>query len=218
MAAHSRGGQQRRGGGKSRGGSVVGVAGERGEQEMPAAAAEVPKNWAPKFAASLLKSSQSLDGKLAADFELLRGGEAMYLREWGCGKNDLSLLQELSTELVQAVGGKEKDGEKTGLVQWSKHMKWEQPDFSLLFQRLVGRMAAHFDVEVFASRLNLYADATAWKPFHHDSHAYHSGHGAREDFTMGLSLGAERALVFMHPPSSAHFSFPQANGDVFAFN
>jgi len=78
--------------------------------------------------------------------------------------------------------------------------------------------AAHFDVEVYASRLNFYPDNTSWKPFHHDSHAY-AGPGKKEDFTMGASFGATRELVFMHPQSGGQqFSFPQKNGDVFAFD
>jgi hypothetical protein len=41
----------------------------------------------------------------------------------------------------------------------------------------------------------------------------------KEDFTMGASFGATRELVFMHPKSGGQqFSFPQKNGDVFAFD
>ena len=77
-------------------------------------------------------------------------------------------------------------------------------------------MAAHFDVEIYATRLNFYRDGTDWKPFHHDSHAY-GGREKREDFTMGASFGSERELTFLHEPSGQQFSFPQQNGDVFAF-
>lgn len=103
--------------------------------------------------------------------------------------------------------------------------------------------------------LNFYADATMWKPYHHDSHAYGAngkkevrerrsikilginclGHGmgvfllfkhsfspsslslTRQDFTMGASFGATRELAFKHVASGQIFSFPQGNGDVFAF-
>jgi hypothetical protein len=97
---------------------------------------------------------------------------------------------------------------------------------------LIALQAAHFDVDVYASRLNFYPDNTSWKPFHHDSHAY-AGPGKKEDFTMGASFGATRELVssdflpsansamqvFMHPKSGGQqFSFPQKNGDVFAFD
>lgn len=35
---------------------------------------------------------------------------------------------------------------------------------------------------------------------------------------MGASFGSERELAFLHVASQAQFSFPQANGDVFAFD
>jgi hypothetical protein len=79
-------------------------------------------------------------------------------------------------------------------------------------------MADYFDVEVYATRLNFYPDATSWKPFHHDSHAYAAGHAQREDFTMGASFGGTRELIFKHVGSGVCFTFPQADGDVFAFD
>jgi hypothetical protein len=34
----------------------------------------------------------------------------------------------------------------------------------------------------------------------------------------GASFGATRELSFLHEPSGHSFTFPQANGDIFAFN
>ena len=78
------------------------------------------------------------------------------------------------------------------------------------------QLSTYFDVEIYASRLNYYRDGTDWKPFHHDSHAY-GGRAEREDMTVGASFGANRDLTFLHEPSGHTFSFPQQNGDVFAF-
>jgi hypothetical protein len=39
-----------------------------------------------------------------------------------------------------------------GMVNWSKHLKHENPEFSPTFKRIVDEMSAHFDVEVYASR------------------------------------------------------------------
>jgi hypothetical protein len=103
-----------------------------------------------------------------------------------------------------------------GMVNWSKHLKHENPEFSQTFARIVHAMSEYFDVEVYATRLNFYRDGTDWKPFHHDSHAF-GGREKREDFTMGASFGGERELTFLHEPSGTQFSFPQRNGDVFAF-
>ena len=78
-----------------------------------------------------------------------------------------------------------------GMVNWSKHLKHEDPDFSPTFQRIIATLAHFFDVEVYATRLNFYRNGADWKPFHHDSHAY-GGKDLREDFTMGASFGASR--------------------------
>lgn len=36
--------------------------------------------------------------------------------------------------------------------------------------------------------------------------------------TVGASFGTTRELSFLHEPSGQSFTFPQANGDVFAFD
>ncbi len=59
-------------------------------------------------------------------------------------------------------------------------------------------------------------DGSDWKPYHHDSHAF-SG-GKKEDFTVGASFGSTRELAFKHVASGQIFSFPQGNGDIFAFD
>ena len=147
------------------------------------------------------------DARLQADMESVLQGGAVYLKQFLCAEGDAGLMLALLRDL-QAQG--------RGMVDWSQHLKFENPDFSPTFQGIVERLALHFDVEVFATRLNFYRDGSDWKPFHHDSHAYGAG-GVKEDFTMGASFGAERALAFLHEPSGAAFEFPQANGDIFAF-
>ncbi len=102
-------------------------------------------------------------------------------------------------------------------MNWSKHLKQENPEFSETFRTVVERMASYFDVDVYATRLNFYRDGSDWKPYHHDSHAF-GANGRKEDFTMGASFGAQRALSFLHEPSASSFEFPQKNGDVFAFS
>ena len=170
-------------------------------------------NMASKFASKAMRGEISMaDGQLAADFESVLKGEAIYLPEFHCGKNDFALLaglaKDMETHELASKGG--------GMVNWSKHLKHENPEFSQTLARIVDAMSEYFDVDVYATRLNFYRDGTDWKPFHHDSHAY-GGREKREDFTMGASFGGERELTFLHEPSGSQFSFPQRNGDVFAF-
>ncbi|CAE8635088.1 unnamed protein product, partial [Polarella glacialis] len=104
------------------------------------------------------------------------------------------------------------------LVDWSKHLKLEDPEFSETFQAVQARMSQYFDVETFVTRMNYYRDGSDWKPYHHDSHAYAPDGKGKEDFTMGASFGAERELSLQHEASGQVFGFPQRNGDIFAFD
>jgi len=180
-------------------------------------------NAALRHAGKALRSeiAQS-DGQLASDFEAVLRGEAIYLPHFHCAARDYALLASLAKDLEEheaAPGTDDADAAGAGaggMVNWSKHLKHENPTFSATFQSVVDAMAAHFDVDVYATRLNFYRDGTDWKPFHHDSHAF-GGREKREDFTMGASFGGERELEFLHEPSGGTFTFPQKNGDVFAF-
>jgi hypothetical protein len=116
----------------------------------------------------------------------------MYLPGMLCDKHDFSLLERIIEEL--------RGHQSIGMKTWSKHFKHENPDISQTFVAVlkhlgkspphcfVSFVALYFDVDVYASRLNFYGDERAWKPFHHDSHAY-VGEKKREDFTMGVSFG-----------------------------
>ena len=169
-------------------------------------------NMAGAFARKALRDEFSKsDGTLMSDFESVLSGECIYLPEFHCAANDFALLAGLARDMEAhgAEGGE-------GMINWSKHLKHENPEFSRTFKKIVRELSAYFDVEIYATRLNFYRDGTDWKPFHHDSHAY-GGREQREDFTMGASFGAPRELAFLYEPSGSQFSFPQRNGDVFAF-
>eukprot|EP00242_Pyramimonas_sp_CCMP2087_P007854 CAMPEP_0198224090 /NCGR_PEP_ID=MMETSP1445-20131203/95357_1 /TAXON_ID=36898 /ORGANISM="Pyramimonas sp., Strain CCMP2087" /LENGTH=112 /DNA_ID=CAMNT_0043903139 /DNA_START=203 /DNA_END=537 /DNA_ORIENTATION=- len=107
--------------------------------------------------------SARVDGQLIDDFQSVMEGEAIYLPNLLCPSEDMALMQSLLIDLSQ-MGGE-------GMVDWSKHLKFENPDFSPTFQRIIQDMDNYFDVEIIATRLNFYRDGTDWKPFHHDSHA-----------------------------------------------
>jgi len=186
-----------------------------------------------------------VDSRLLVDYQAVLDGHCKYLPNLLSASNDYQLSLRLAHDLYHEtqVSGK-------GMVEWSRHLKHENPSWSSAFNevcarylllavvylftyfllsffslfnfinfktsKIVDRLAAFFDVEVFASRLNFYRDGTDWKPFHHDSHAFGSS-GLREDFTMGASFGDSRSLAFLHQPSGSVFALPQENGDVFAF-
>jgi hypothetical protein len=159
-----------------------------------------------EYAQQILRNeSARIHSSLRTDLEYLFSDSAVYLPNWLCPTNDLQLFQTLQSEFV---------GEHA--VQWSRHFKFEDPQFSKTFNQIIKQLEDYFQVDILATRLNYYPDGSSWKPFHHDSHAF--SNGKQEDFTMGVSLGNSRKLAFRHPSSDEIFQFPQHNGDVFAFN
>ncbi|KNH06567.1 hypothetical protein XU18_2588 [Perkinsela sp. CCAP 1560/4] len=159
---------------------------------------------------------------LQSDLSNVLGGNCVYLPHFLCGETEFDLFNALEAELEEYAEMNAHKEDKNTMVEWSQHMKHENPEFSVTFQRVIATISSYFDVEVYASRLNYYPDGTQWKPFHRDSHAYsknHEGkHAHKEDFTIGVSFGAQRSLAFLHEKSQVKFLFPQKNGDCFAFS
>ncbi|CAE8617180.1 unnamed protein product [Polarella glacialis] len=79
------------------------------------------------------------------------------------------------------------------------------------YERVVRWLAGHFGVEPIRSLVNFYRNGEDYTSFHSDQ--YFSG----VNMTIGASFGEERSLLFEHRESKEQFSFPQHNGDVFAF-
>ncbi|CAE7507476.1 unnamed protein product [Symbiodinium natans] len=79
------------------------------------------------------------------------------------------------------------------------------------YERVVRFLAGYFGVEPIRSLVNHYRSGEDFTSFHSDQ--YFSG----VNMTIGASFGEERALVFEHRETKEQFSFPQHNGDVFAF-
>ena len=172
-------------------------------------------NLIAQYTRSVMKSEFArLDGRLAEDVATVLSGHCIYLQHALCAKSDFSLLRGLMADMEARELS---DPAATGMINWSKHYKYDNPDFSPTFRAIVTALGDYFDADIHATRLNFYPDATSWKPFHHDSHAY-GLKGVREDFTMGASFGASRELAFLHPSSRQEFSFPQLHGDIFAFD
>lgn len=194
------------------------------------------KNQAGRYMTSLLKSDfdrTDMSGLVTVTEKILKDG-CIYIPNFFCKSDDKTIFNKILKELENNITpnpthqglrtSKEEDhlGGASSLpgqlVSWSQHLKHENPEFSPTFNEIINKMAKYFKVEIYATRLNYYRDGFDWKPFHHDSHAYIEGKDVREDFTMGASFGDSRELVFLHVDTKNRFSFPQNNGDIFAFN
>eukprot|EP00933_Yihiella_yeosuensis_P041253 TRINITY_DN35667_c0_g1_i1.p1 TRINITY_DN35667_c0_g1~~TRINITY_DN35667_c0_g1_i1.p1 ORF type:complete len:370 (-),score=77.35 TRINITY_DN35667_c0_g1_i1:127-1236(-) len=181
-------------------------------------------NEAGRFAASAMKSELArCDVALCNDLLAAVRGGCVYLPSFFSSEADDRLFKRLVADLTERAKAAEADEKaggagEGGLVDWSKHLKLEDPDFSETFRAVEARMAEYFDVEIFVTRMNFYRDGSDWKPYHHDSHAYAPDGQGKEDFTMGASFGFARELSILHEASGQVFNFPQRNGDVFAFD
>jgi len=182
--------------------------GKRNTQFQYVANTHQNQNKVSQYTSKLVKSDiDKVNGELILDYEKVLKGGCIYLPNYFCSIDNLTLFNKLIEEIDTNTD--------FGLVKWSKHFKHENPTFSETFNDIIKRMADYFKVEVLQTRLNYYKDGTDWKPFHHDSHAYTNS--IKEDFTMGASFGTSRELEFLHESTGNRFKFPQNNGDIFAF-
>jgi alkylated DNA repair dioxygenase AlkB len=163
-------------------------------------------NQINQYARQILRNERSrMDSNLRSDLEYLFDEGAIYIPQWLCSKTEQKYFDSIMKELDHAQ-----------VIQWSRHFKYENPQFSNTFNEIISKLSEYFQVDILATRLNYYPNGKSWKPFHHDSHAF--SNGQQEDFTMGVSLGHSRKLAFKHSTTEEWFQFPQENGDVFAFN
>ena len=100
------------------------------------------------------------------------------------------------------------------------HMDWKNN--SPTFQKVVSVIEKHFNMKIKATRLNLYKHPNEWKPFHFDAAAIDPVKSKTQNFTVGVSFGAERDIAFQiashqREEDRAVVSFPLKNGQGYAF-
>jgi hypothetical protein len=144
------------------------------------------------------------------------GEDAFFLPGFMCAHDDFSLLEQLRKGLPAGRDFSDWHGARHLGVHFetgdtSELRMASAPD---AFRKTMQKLEAAFGIRASAARLNLYRSSADYKPFHADR-------GRDEDgvpqVTVGLSLGATRELSFVHYQTGLVTSFPQRNGDVFAF-
>jgi len=164
-------------------------------------------NKAKEYSANLLTSERDrLNESLVSSHKKLLNNSCLYLPNFLAKQMDTTLFDKLKEEM------KEK---KSNIVNWDVHYKLENPQDLKIFEEIVNKVSKALQVKVKATRINYYSNGNDWKHYHRDSHKMVDGE--REDITIGISLGASRELSFLHVASNNKFSFPQNNGDLFAF-
>ena len=86
------------------------------------------------------------------------------------------------------------------------------------FKLVVDKIRSFFEMDIQATRFNLYADTSQWKPFHHDS-AYVNPEKAKvQNFTVAVSFGCTRDAAFEHARTKTVISLPQGDGMTYCFS
>lgn len=161
------------------------------------------ENHVVDYARTLIKSDIN-KGEMDSDYNEILKGSCVYLKNFFCNIDDVTLFNKLKSELDI----------ENNVVEWSKHEKCENPQKSETFNMIIKLLSEHFKVNILETRLNYYKNGLSMKPFHQDKNAFGN---QLENYTMGASFGASRVLDFKHIKTNNKFSFPQNNGDVFAF-
>lgn len=87
-----------------------------------------------------------------------------------------------------------------------------------IFNSVIDRIAKYFNLDVKATRFNWYRNASEWKPFHHDAAAVKKDKAKTQNFTVGVSFGAEREAAFEHAKTRTTISIPLRDGTTYAFS
>ena len=92
---------------------------------------------------------------------------------------------------------------------------WKQkcPTFNMVIEK----MKTFFDMDVKATRFNLYKDNTEWKPYHHDAAAIDQRKAKTQNFTVGITFGATRTTSFQHAKLKTRLDIPLSDGSVYTF-
>jgi len=141
--------------------------------------------------------------------------DAFFLPGFLCAHDDLSVFEALKGELPAGRDFSEWHGGRHLGMQFegdgARHTADGEP---VALRAAVAKLEAAFGIRASASRLNLYRSDADYKPMHHDRGRDEQG---VPQVTVGASFGATRELTLLHVASGVTATFPQRNGDVFAF-
>ena len=86
------------------------------------------------------------------------------------------------------------------------------------FGKVIKKVQDYFGMKVNATRLNWYKNSNEWKPFHHDAAAIKPHIAKKQNFTVGISFGAQRDACFEHSKNKTRVQIPLKNGYIYCFN
>jgi hypothetical protein len=95
------------------------------------------------------------------------------------------------------------------------HLRWKES--CPIFNLIIDRIAKFFDMDVKATRFNLYEDLRDYKPMHFDAAAIDPKKALAQNLTVGISFGYSRSVEFEHAVTRSRVSFPLTNGTIYGF-
>lgn len=95
------------------------------------------------------------------------------------------------------------------------HLRWK--DLCPTFNMVIDKISKFFNMDVKATRFNLYENFEQFKPMHFDAAAVDPKKALTQNITVGVSFGATRDISFEHAGNRATVSFPLINGTVYGF-
>ena len=159
-------------------------------------------------------------GRLAGErgetpFDLEAAGSCLHLRHAICARDDFTLFHAVAKDIEAA--GYRQAGDALGLHRSRKHLQiWgDALSGSHAFASLITKALEIFDLTLVDCWANLYRSQDDIKSWHHDNYQDWT---PRPTATIGISLGASRALAFQNAQSKREHEVWQENGDIFAFD
>tara|TARA_Y100000385_G_C12616350_1_gene435097 strand:- start:166 stop:564 length:399 start_codon:yes stop_codon:yes gene_type:complete len=90
-------------------------------------------------------------------------------------------------------------------------------DRSPLFNKIVDRIANYFNMDIHATRFNLYEKGDEWKPYHFDAAGIDPNKAKNQNITIGVSFGATRSISFQHAKNGTRIDFSLCSGMCYGF-
>ena len=134
-----------------------------------------------------------------------------------CESDDLSIYNRLLEEVNKCDKDKKLwkmwHGDSHFIVDDKLNWKEDCPTFG----KIIKKIEDYFQMNIQATRFNWYKNSSHWKPFHHDAAAIKPHIAAKQNFTVGISFGAERDAAFENAKNKTVLSIPLPNGSIYCF-
>lgn len=104
-----------------------------------------------------------------------------------------------------------------GDTHWIANDKTQWKRNAPSFKAVIEKIQSFFNMDVNATRFNLYDTIEEWKPYHHDAAALDPEKAKRQNITVGISFGATRSISFQQNGTKTRVDIPLEHGMVYAF-